>query len=98
MCTPGVYYPLVNITMMVKVGPMPINLEEVPEDLNPLATERNVNEAGFWAIFMCYWPSLRIVFLLLIVLSVIIVLFKLMNFKFNHSFYFYFFNILIFIV
>ena len=49
-----------NITLHVTLGSMPRLLEDVPVDLNDLVIERGVNQVQLWAIFMAYWPSLRL--------------------------------------
>ena len=56
----GICNPMAAITSMLTLGPMPDVVEQLPEDLNVLAQERNVNQATVWGTFMTYWPSHRV--------------------------------------
>ena len=56
---PRVCNPMVSITLHVTLGPLPVILANVPDDLNNLVTERHVNQAQLWAIFLTYLPSTR---------------------------------------
>ena len=54
-------HPVVFVTSLISLDPIPEVAEELPDDLKEISYERHVNNVGdLWHLLMYFWPSCKL--------------------------------------